>query len=280
MKLDKLYSQVKSSLEGNLAVSVVTLMNSKNNGSNMKLLIDSSGKISGKIEISNDMVDLIKENVLKKMITHAFSTIFILAIDKKTLSINEYRKKNLSDDLRDDKKIFFLVEILYPKLKLIIVGGGHVGLALAQLAEILGFEITIVDDRQEYANRERFPMAKEIYSNKISDSLNQITIDHLSYVVLVSRGHKLDEEALELVVEQKASYIGMIGSKRRTKIVIDNLLNRGVSPKNLNKVFTPVGLNLGGQSPGEIALSILAEIIQLIHQGDGTSLKTSRRIVE
>jgi len=280
LKLDKLYSQVKSSLEGNLAVSVVTLMNSKNNGSNMKLLIDSSGKISGKIEISNDMVDLIKENVLKKMITHAFSTIFILAIDKKTLSINEYRKKNLSDDLRDDKKIFFLVEILYPKLKLIIVGGGHVGLALAQLAEILGFEITIVDDRQEYANRERFPMAKEIYSNKISDSLNQITIDHLSYVVLVSRGHKLDEEALELVVEQKASYIGMIGSKRRTKIVIDNLLNRGVSPKNLNKVFTPVGLNLGGQSPGEIALSILAEIIQLIHQGDGTSLKTSRRIVE
>mgnify|MGYP001403210106 CR=1 FL=1 len=280
MKLDKLYSQVKSSLEGNLAVSVVTLMNSKNNGSNMKLLIDSSGKISGKIEISNDMVDLIKENVHKKMITHAFSTIFILAIDKKTLAINEYRKKNLSDDLRDDKKIFFLVEILYPKLKLIIVGGGHVGLALAQLAEILGFEITIVDDRQEYANSERFPMAKEIYSNKISDSLNQITIDHLSYVVLVSRGHKLDEEALELVVEQKASYIGMIGSKRRTKIVIDNLLNRGVSPKNLNKVFTPVGLNLGGQSPGEIALSILAEIIQLIHQGDGTSLKTSRRIVE
>tara|TARA_Y100001970_G_C14257937_1_gene877038 strand:+ start:11401 stop:12243 length:843 start_codon:yes stop_codon:yes gene_type:complete len=280
LKLDKLYSQVKSSLEGNLAVSVVTLMNSKNNGSNMKLLIDSSGKISGKIEISNDMVDLIKENVHKKMITHAFSTIFILAIDKKTLAINEYRKKNLSDDLRDDKKIFFLVEILYPKLKLIIVGGGHVGLALAQLAEILGFEITIVDDRQEYANSERFPMAKEIYSNKISDSLNQITIDHLSYVVLVSRGHKLDEEALELVVEQKASYIGMIGSKRRTKIVIDNLLNRGVSPKNLNKVFTPVGLNLGGQSPGEIALSILAEIIQLIHQGDGTSLKTSRRIVE
>ena len=72
----------------------------------------------------------------------------------------------------------------------------------------------------------------------------------------------------------------MIGSKRRTKIVLDNLLSRGISAENLNKVFTPVGLNLGGQSPGEIGLSILAEIIQLIHQGDGSSLKTQRRALE
>ena len=99
------------------------------------------------------------------------------------------------------------------------------------------YEIIIVDDREEYANSERFPMAKQIHSDKIANSLNKITIDHLSYVVLVSRGHKLDEEALEFVVETNASYVGMIGSKRRTKIVLDNLLSRGISAENLNKVF-------------------------------------------
>ncbi|MBI51692.1 MAG: hypothetical protein CL779_00540 [Chloroflexi bacterium] len=280
MKLDKIYNQVKSSLEAELAVSVVTLMNPENNSNNVKLIIDSNRKISGNIDVSDKIINVLTENVYKKMTTHAFSTIFILAIDKKTLTINEYRNKNLAKDLEDDKNTFFLVELFYPKLKLIIVGGGHVGLALAQLADILGFEIIVIDDRKDYANNERFPMAQKIYSDKISNSLNNITIDHLSYVVLVSRGHKLDEEALELVIEENPSYIGMIGSKRRTKIVLDNLLAKGISAENLEKVYTPVGLNLGGQSPGEIGLSILAEIVQLIHQGDGTSLKNSRRVRE
>tara|TARA_Y100001970_G_C14213715_1_gene848437 strand:- start:495 stop:1337 length:843 start_codon:yes stop_codon:yes gene_type:complete len=280
LKLDKIYNQVKSSLEAELAVSVVTLMNPENNSNNVKLIIDSNRKISGNIDVSDKIINVLTENVYKKMTTHAFSTIFILAIDKKTLTINEYRNKNLAKDLEDDKNTFFLVELFYPKLKLIIVGGGHVGLALAQLADILGFEIIVIDDRKDYANNERFPMAQKIYSDKISNSLNNITIDHLSYVVLVSRGHKLDEEALELVIEENPSYIGMIGSKRRTKIVLDNLLAKGISAENLEKVYTPVGLNLGGQSPGEIGLSILAEIVQLIHQGDGTSLKNSRRVRE
>jgi len=280
LKLSTLYSQIKSSLEEELSVSVITLMNpSKKNGST-KLLIDSNEKVSGNIDIPTNITNILKKHVYKKMNTHAFATIFILEIDKKTLLINEYQDKNLIKDLQDSKKIFFLIELLYPKLKLIIVGGGHVGLALAQLAEVLGFEIIIVDDREEYANSERFPMAKQIHCDKIANSLNKITIDYLSYVVLVSRGHKLDEEALEFVVETNASYIGMIGSKRRTKIVLDNLLSKGISAENLHKVFTPVGLNLGGQSPGEIGLSILAEIIQLIHQGDGSSLKTQRRALE
>ena len=275
MKLDKLYTQVKSSLEADIAVSVVTLMNPKKQKNNVKLIIDGNKKILGTIDIDDKITNVLKDNVYKKMTTHAFSTIFILAIDKKTLVLDEYHKKNFVKDLEDDKKIYFLVELFYPKLKLIIVGGGHVGLALAQLAEVVGFEITIIDDRQEYANNERFPMAKKIYSDKISHSLSNIRVDHLSYIVLVSRGHKLDEEALELVINKNASYIGMIGSKRRTKIVLNNLLAKGISAEKLEKVYTPVGLNLGGQSPGEIGLSILAEIVQLIHQGDGTSLKNS-----
>jgi xanthine/CO dehydrogenase XdhC/CoxF family maturation factor len=279
LKLDKLYSQIKSSLEADIAVSVITLMNPQNNN-NTKLLIDSNRKISGNIDISDKITSVLIENVYKKMNTHAFSAIYILAVDKKTLAFNEYRNKNLTQDLEVDNKIFFLVELFYPKLKLIIVGGGHVGLALAQLADILEFEIIVVDDRKEYANNERFPMAKKIYSDKISHSLNSIMIDHLSYIVLVSRGHKLDEEALELVIEKNASYIGMIGSKRRTKIVLDNLLTKGISVENLEKVYTPVGLNLGGQSPGEIGLSILAEIVQLIHEGDGASLKNAQRLRE
>lgn len=280
MKLSELYSQIKSSLEEELSVSVITFMNPDNKKGSAKLVIDSNEKVSGHIDIPADIANTLKKHVYKKMNTHAFATIFILAVDKNTGLINEYHDKNLTKDLQDDNKMFFLIELFYPKLKLIIVGGGHVGLALAQLAEVLGFEIIIVDDREEYANSERFPMAKQIHSDKIANSLNKITIDHLSYVVLVSRGHKLDEEALEFVVETNASYVGMIGSKRRTKIVLDNLLSKGISAENLNKVFTPVGLNLGGQSPGEIGLSILAEIIQLIHQGDGSSLKNQRRALE
>jgi len=169
-----------------------------------------------------------------------------------------------------------MVQLFEAPARLVIVGAGHVGLALAKIAELLGYETTVVDDRPEFANRERFPMAQQVIVDAVGPALDALTLDASTGVVLVSRGHRVDEEALRHAVGRGAGYVGMIGSRRRTRTVLDHLAAEGFPAEALEAVSTPVGLDIGAETPEEIAVSILAEITMLRRGGTGMRMSRNR----
>jgi xanthine dehydrogenase accessory factor len=166
-----------------------------------------------------------------------------------------------------------MIEVTERPATLLIVGAGHVGQALATAATPAGFSVAIVDDRAAFANEERFPTADHILCGDIVGELQRFPIDDATYVVLVSRGHKQDESGLKAVVTSDAAYVGMIGSQRRVGTVLTHLAREGVPREALERVHTPIGLDIGAETPEEIAVSILAEII-LVRRG-GTARKMS-----
>ena len=167
-----------------------------------------------------------------------------------------------------DAIVEILVEVVEPAATLLVVGGGHVGLAVGQLGAMLGMEVAIIDDREDYANEDRFPYEANVICGDFGEELEQFPITANTFIVLVSRGHKVDELALRAVAERGAGYVGMIGSKRRTRTVIQHLAEEGLDPEALDKVFTPIGLDIGAETPEEIAVSVLGEII-LVRRGGG-----------
>lgn len=156
---------------------------------------------------------------------------------------------------------------------LVLVGGGHVNLQVAKIAQMLGFRVFVTDDRPEFANRERFPMAEETNVAPYNKGLDAFHITKNTAIVIGSRGHHFDDLATELAVRTPATYVGLLGSKRKTIMIYEALLKRGITPERLKQVHSPVGLDLGGRSPEEIAVSVMAEIIAFRHNRPGGSLK-------
>ena len=146
--------------------------------------------------------------------------------------------------------------------RLIIAGAGHVSQALARLAAGLDFEITVIDDRADYAAPARFPAGVNLITRDIAAALRAQPLDHESYVVIVTRGHQHDYQALEAVVESEAGYIGMIGSKRKIRMIYDDLKERGVASEKLERVHSPIGLSINAVTVPEIAVSIAAQLIE------------------
>jgi xanthine dehydrogenase accessory factor len=153
---------------------------------------------------------------------------------------------------------------LLPRITLFVVGGGHVGQAVARLASEVDFDIWVLDDRERYANRERFPAAQRLQVGDIGTILKELSrqdITPSTYCLIVTRGHNHDEEALYHLAGSSAGYVGMIGSKRKIKLIYEDLLARGISEEALTKVHAPLGFAIGSQTVPEIAISIVAELI-------------------
>lgn len=150
---------------------------------------------------------------------------------------------------------------ILPRCRLIIVGGGHVGQAVAHLAADLDFDVWIVDDRSEYTSTERFPRAERRITGPIGQVLPTLEITASTYCLIVTRGHNHDEEALFHLCDRGARYVGMIGSHRKIKLIFDDLANEGISAEVLDRVHAPVGLDIGSQTVPEIAVSIAAELV-------------------
>ena len=148
-----------------------------------------------------------------------------------------------------------------PRCRLIIVGAGHVGQKVAQLASDVDFDVWVIDDREEYCNAERFPQAKRLIVAPFESSLAGLEIDPDTYCLIVTRGHNHDEEALAHLAETPARYVGLIGSKRKIKLIFADLLQQGISPDALRRVYAPLGFDIGSQTVPEIAISILAELV-------------------
>ena len=178
-----------------------------------------------------------------------------------------------------DAIVEILVEIVEPAATLLVVGGGHVGLAVGQLGAMLGMEVAIIDDREDYANEDRFPYEANVICGDFGEELERFPITANTFIVLVSRGHKVDELALRTVAERGAGYVGMIGSKRRTRTVLQHLAEEGLDPEALDKVFTPIGLDIGSETPEEIAVSVLGEIILVRRGGDAQPMSEYGRLL-
>jgi xanthine dehydrogenase accessory factor len=151
-----------------------------------------------------------------------------------------------------------------PRITLLIVGGGHVGQAVARLASDVDFDIWVLDDRERYANRERFPAAGRILVGDIGTVLQGLAgrdIGPSTYCLIMTRGHHHDEEALYHLARTPAGYVGMIGSKRKIKLIYEDLVARGIPPGALDRVHAPLGFAIGSQTVSEIAVSIVAELI-------------------
>ena len=157
----------------------------------------------------------------------------------------------------------FFIEPLNPAPLLYIFGGGHVALPLARLASQIGFDYIIIEDRPEFASRERFPEAREILIGKPDQLAGQIDFSRDDYIAIVSRSHEIDQEVLRRVITKPYKYLGLIGSKKKRQQIFDRLRTEGISAERIDSIHTPIGLEIGAESPQEIAVSIAAELIKI-----------------
>jgi xanthine dehydrogenase accessory factor len=164
------------------------------------------------------------------------------------------------------------VEPILPQPIVYLFGGGHVSMALAKAASAAGFAIGVVDDREAFANKERFPMAQEVFTS-YADAFGKIRPNAATYLVIVTRGHKEDMRVLAWAVRTEARYLGMIGSKRKVLSVYRALEQEGYRPEEFERVYAPMGLEIGALSPEEIAISIVAELIAVRRNAESASHK-------
>jgi len=159
------------------------------------------------------------------------------------------------------------IDVIAGKKQLIIVGAGHLGRQLSKLGVFLGMDVVVFDDRSEYANRERFPDAREIIVGDVKNELEKFPITPWCHVVIVTRGHEQDGVALETVIRSPARYLGMIGSRNKKAKIYSELLEKGIEQALLDRVHAPIGLDIGAETPEEIAVAIMAEIISIGREG-------------
>jgi xanthine dehydrogenase accessory factor len=173
-----------------------------------------------------------------------------------------------------------LVEPIVAKPHLVVVGAGHVGLALAKLAHGLDYDVTVIDDRPEFASQERFPAGVEVVRADMVEALGTLSIGWNAFVVVATRGHKLDAQCLRAAIGTRARYVGLLGSKRKTILIERMLRDEGLPEERVRSVHAPVGLDLGGRTPAEIALSVLAELSMERYGGSGRPLRLGDDIYE
>jgi xanthine dehydrogenase accessory factor len=169
------------------------------------------------------------------------------------------------------------IEPFLPPPVLLIAGAGHIAAPLAAMAHLMNYSVSVTDDRASFASRERFPSAKRLLVGDIESTLRNYPITSRTHIVLVTRAHAHDVQGLRAIIDSPAAYIGMIGSQRRVWAVFKLLHQEGVAPEKLTRVRAPIGLDLGGGTPEEIALCIMAEITMLRHAGSGSAMSESLR---
>src|SRR3981081_3927002 len=179
----------------------------------------------------------------------------------RTLTVNLNQDPKYDTGLVCGGTLDIFVEPVLPPAALYIFGAGHVSVSLYKVAKGAGFDVTVVDDREAYANRERFPEAKEIIAEDFDRALARLAPNESAYLVIVTRGHRDDMRVLRWAVQTSARYIGMIGSKRKTIAVFRELTKEGLSPELFARVSAPGGRDIGAITPEEIAVAIAAELI-------------------
>ena len=191
-----------------------------------------------------------------------------LVIERSGQAIAAHRSRCIAVPIQDGTgEATIFLEVVAPPEELVIVGAGHIAVPLARMAKVLDFRVTVLDDRAAFANRARFPEADRIIAADIGKTVAELQFGPTAYLVLVTRGHALDQAVLLQVIHQPVAYIGMIGSQRRVRVVLDWLRRMGVAEAHIQKVHAPIGLDIGAETPAEIAASILAELVAVRRTG-------------
>jgi xanthine dehydrogenase accessory factor len=192
-----------------------------------------------------------------------------------------YRVQEFAPELLAESSTYLLFERIQPEPRLVICGAGHVGAALAKLGNFVGYETTLIDDRSEFVTAERFQghskiglVAAKDWTTAVREAIGN---GRGVSVAVVTRGHSQDEECMRAVVATNPDYVGLIGSKRRTTIVINRLKEAGASEEQLDRIHAPIGLDIRAVTPEEVALAIMAEIVAQRRGGTGGSLSAWRR---
>ena len=218
-----------------------------------KMLVNKNGLVTGTIGGGMTEAKVIEE--AKQALREGKGKLLTYRLTKEQAALDE------GAICGGEMKVF--IDILQPKEGVLIFGAGHIATCVSKLAKTVGFKVTIIDDREEFANKDRFPEADEIVTEDIERALTHIKINPSTYIVIVTRGHLQDQEVLASVIKSKAAYLGMIGSRKKNATVFQHLEEQGISQEELDKVHAPIGIDIKAQTPEEIAVSIIAEIIQV-----------------
>lgn len=236
MMFNKLYGNIiKKINDGNQCV-MLTFLEAEDND---------NGFIKDKIIMTeNDIVDksLTLDSIIYEKINSA-------------VSLGQIQTINTDEDK------LLIIEPFFTKPRLIVFGGGHISKPLCEFASRVGFSVTIIDDRPYFANTLRFPEAEKVICEDFQKSFDQLTLKESDFIVIVTRGHRHDGLVLRNVINHNLKYLGMIGSKRRVKGMMEELLLEGFSKDILDKVNSPIGIDIDAITPDEIAISIVSQII-------------------
>ena len=171
----------------------------------------------------------------------------------------------------------YFVEAYTTPPQLVVCGGGHVSKAIAPVAKTLGFRVFITDDREEFANEERFPEADILVAARPEEALGQLPINPNTFIIIATRGHRYDAVALEAAARTSARYVGLMGSKRKSILIYEDLMRNGVPVERIKEIRSPVGLDIHARTPDEIAVSIMAEVLMFRLGGTGEPMKLEER---
>lgn len=241
----KIYQEIKRIKQEGGAGILATLISSDESisyGDGTKLLIITSGERFG---------SLLGEKGLEEEVV------------KESERLLKEKKPEVRVFLKGDKKIEVLLEPILSEPTVFLFGAGHISQQLAPLAKKVDFKVVVIDDREMFANFERFPEADEVLVTEFERSFDQLSVDESSYLVIITRGHLYDEIVLEQALKTRARYIGMIGSRKKIQTLFNHLLEKGVSKEDLNRVHAPIGVEIHAETPEEIAISIIAELIKV-----------------
>lgn len=190
-----------------------------------------------------------------------------LGIGQDSLFMHSLNESSKDTPMQCGGSVCGYIKVFKPKPRLLIVGGGHVGFNIYNVSRTLDFYTIVVDDRQEFANKERFECADEVYSGNISKILNKLKINENTYVVIATRVYEKDLEALREIIKENPSYIGMIGSRKKWETLKTQLIREGIKEDKFNNVYAPVGLNISSNEVNEIAFGIMAELLLVKNKG-------------
>jgi xanthine dehydrogenase accessory factor len=185
-------------------------------------------------------------------------------------------QKKQTIEIRPGLVVFF--DIISAQAQLVVCGAGHVAIPLARFAREVGFSVTVIDDRPDFANEQRFP-GSEVIAEDFIPALRRIPLNRATFVVIITRGHEHDTECLTEIINHETAYIGLIGSRRRVSFVLELLAQKGIPKQRLADVCTPIGIPIGAESPEEIALSIAAELVCVRRKGVGQAKTLSKAVL-
>jgi xanthine dehydrogenase accessory factor len=188
-----------------------------------------------------------------------------LGVTVKALALEALNKnKRALVEIKPGVQVF--LDIISPEFTLIVCGAGHIAVPLARFARDTGFRVTVLDDRDDFAHPARFPGC-DVVAADFAATLRDLNLNHSTFVVVITRGHEHDADCLMEILQKETAYVGLIGSRRRVRFVLEMLEKQGIPKTRLSQVFTPIGTPIGAESPAEIALSIVAELVCLRRKG-------------